>query len=176
MRSRGRTLCWSRPLAAVAMAIAAVAHGSSLAQADTELVLLVDQERLVDDAALRKAILESAAQSSAAEVAALRDKEALPQLVARVYGYGVTKESRRYGAVQWDLVKAIAKLNNIEDINKIQAGLPLRLPLFIKRPLSKGSNPALAQVLNFTGQLPPRQRSRRRSRREPSCSSSATWL
>lgn len=150
VRSCGERTRWLLCAFAVSFAIGAFGPEYARAQAGTELVFLIDQERLVDDAPLRRAILESSVQSAAMEVDALKEREALPQLVSRVYGYGVTQDSQRYKEVQLDLVKAIASLNSIKDLNKVPAGAPLRLPLFVKRPLTRGSNPSLAQVLNLT--------------------------
>lgn len=115
-----------------------------------DLVLLVDADKFAknDLAAFRKSLLDQAAKYGAMDSAALLPGESsLNQLVARVYGYGDKKGQSPFRHIQADLVNSISEVNNV-DPTKLRPGQTLQVPQFIRRPLTKGSSVALAQVLN----------------------------
>lgn len=131
-----------------------IAVGSSVAaepnqRRGLDLVLMVDADKFAKDdlAPFRKSLLDQAAKYGAMEAVSLKQGETLNQLVSRIYGYPDKVGLSPFRGIQSDLVNSIVDVNNI-DPRKLRAGQTLDVPQFIRRPLTKGSSTALAQVLN----------------------------
>lgn len=149
IRLRDRAIC-----AAMVMCLG-VTVGSPVAaepnpRRGLDLLLMVDADRFAkeDLASFRKSLLDQAAKYGATEPVALKPGEkSLNQLVARVYGYADKAGPSPFRRIQADVVNSIIELNNIEP-TKLRPGQTLLVPQFIRRPLTKGSSVAIAQVLN----------------------------
>lgn len=145
----GRAIC-----AAVVMCIGVIIGSPVAAEPNPRrglgLILMVDPDRFAKDdlAPFRKSLLDQAVKYGATEPVALKsDEKTLNQLVARVYGYADKAGSSPFRRIQADVVNSIIELNNVEPM-KLRPGQTLLVPQFIRRPLTKGSSVAIAQVLN----------------------------
>lgn len=115
-----------------------------------ELLLMVDLDRFAEDefAPFRKLLLDEAERLGATESISLKPGEStLNQLVSRTYGYADKRGAAPFRQVQAEIVSSIIKLNNV-DPTKLRPGQTFLVPQFIRRPLTRGSSPAIAQVLN----------------------------
>ncbi|CAB3722709.1 hypothetical protein [Achromobacter piechaudii] len=114
-----------------------------------DLVLMVDLEKFAADdlAPFRQSLLAQAAKSDATNLVTLLPGETLNQLVARVYGYGDQAGGSAFRGIQADLVGSIIDINNVEPA-KLREGQTLKVPQFVRRPMTEGSWVSKAQVLN----------------------------
>lgn len=141
-------LTWRAACCLAALTSVAVAK----AQSTSDLVLLVDQEKLVEAAhsTFRKALLAQSVEAGATESVEVKSGDTLNRIVSRVYGYADSASGPApYRAVQSELVGSIAQLNPGQS-SSLQPGQILKVPKFLRRSLTKGSSPSLAQVLNLS--------------------------
>ncbi|WP_231679010.1 LysM peptidoglycan-binding domain-containing protein [Ralstonia pseudosolanacearum] len=99
---------------------------------------------------IRQSVLDAAVQTGSTTSTTVRPNDTLSNIVAREYGY---PDGTDYREVQSDVIDAIKQLNSLPS-DKIIAGQKLTLPFFFRRPLSRGSTPQRAQILDLRGAEP----------------------